>query len=182
MTSRQLEQVLGRPLSDAIVPGDHSGRAPVPCQFSIVNLVDHPTVRAFVVTGHDISELRKARNELEHLAGHDLLTRLPNRNRLVDALRRRLPNLDRRSQTWLRLSTSTASSQYMTCTAMTPATSYLSVWLADSKTRFVTTITPILTRWRSDPHCAGPGLRIVHRAGAHLGERRGHCFVSKAAM
>ncbi len=125
MTGRGPEQVLNRPLTEAVIPGDRdslsdalqtlragdqrqitievvlngAGRPAVPCQFSIVDLVDDPTVGGFVVSGHDISELRRARIELEHLAGHDALTALPNRARLVEELDRRLNSSDRRTTT-----------------------------------------------------------------------------------
>ena len=125
MTGRGVEQVMERPLSEAVVPGDRaaleqafellrngdqhqvtievvlsaSGRAPVPCQFTIVDLTDDPTVGGFVITGHDISELRRTRQELEHLAGHDGLTGLANRSRLVQELSHRLAVGDQRAST-----------------------------------------------------------------------------------
>ncbi len=125
MTGRGMDEVLTRPLTEAVVPGDRaslnealelllsgaqrqvtievvlnaSGRPPVPCQFSIVDLREDPTVGGFVISGHDISELRRARSELEHLAGHDDLTGLPNRARFVEELGRRLSNVDRRRAT-----------------------------------------------------------------------------------
>ncbi|MEZ5282719.1 MAG: EAL domain-containing protein [Acidimicrobiales bacterium] len=68
-------------------------RDAIPCQLSIVNLIDDPTVGGLVVSGHDISELWRARTELEHMAGHDPLTGLANRGRLSEELARRLdPN------------------------------------------------------------------------------------------
>ncbi|MCP3936352.1 MAG: EAL domain-containing protein [Actinomycetia bacterium] len=58
------------------------GRPAVPCQLTIVNLLDDPTVEGLVVSGHDISELWQTRKELEHMARHDPLTGLPNRTQL----------------------------------------------------------------------------------------------------
>jgi diguanylate cyclase (GGDEF)-like protein/PAS domain S-box-containing protein len=62
------------------------GGATVPFELSIVNLVDDPTVSGFVVSGHDISQLRATREALDGAGSRDPLTDLPNR----DALCRRL--------------------------------------------------------------------------------------------
>jgi diguanylate cyclase (GGDEF)-like protein/PAS domain S-box-containing protein len=62
------------------------GRATVPFELSIVNLVDDPTVSGFVVSGHDISQLRATQEALDGAGSRDPLTDLPNR----DALCRRL--------------------------------------------------------------------------------------------
>ena len=59
-----------------------------PIRFEIVNLLDDPVVRGFVVTGHDVSDLHSARRSLEHLAGHDALTGLANRSVLNEQLER----------------------------------------------------------------------------------------------
>jgi diguanylate cyclase (GGDEF)-like protein/PAS domain S-box-containing protein len=61
-----------------------------PCQLTIVNLLEDPTVQGLVVSAHDISELRRARHELEYLAEHDSLTGLPNRSQLTRFLQTRL--------------------------------------------------------------------------------------------
>jgi diguanylate cyclase (GGDEF)-like protein/PAS domain S-box-containing protein len=53
--------------------------ATVPFELTIVNLVDDPTVGGFVISGHDISRLRAAQEELETLARIDSLTGLANR-------------------------------------------------------------------------------------------------------
>ncbi len=58
-------------------PGPGEGSLPV--HFELVNLLDDPVVAGLVVTGHDVSELYVARQELERLARHDSLTGLPNR-------------------------------------------------------------------------------------------------------
>jgi diguanylate cyclase (GGDEF)-like protein/PAS domain S-box-containing protein len=63
-----------------------TGRPPVPCQLTMVNLLSDPTVGGIVISGHDISELRQARQELEHLADHDSLTGLPNRTQMTRRL------------------------------------------------------------------------------------------------
>jgi diguanylate cyclase (GGDEF)-like protein/PAS domain S-box-containing protein len=57
-------------------------------RFEIVNLLDDPIVRGFVVTGHDVSDLHRARRSLEHLARHDALTGLANRSVLIEQLER----------------------------------------------------------------------------------------------
>jgi diguanylate cyclase (GGDEF)-like protein len=59
------------------------GRPPVPIRLEIVDLLDDPVMRAVAVTGHDITELHEARGRLEHMAGHDALTDLPNRSLLA---------------------------------------------------------------------------------------------------
>lgn len=121
LTGRGPEAAIGRPLVDLVVPNDRAmlatalrevtetqygrtklevilaakGRPAVPCQLSMVNLLSDPTVKGLVISGHDISELREARKELEHLAGHDSLTSLPNRAQLTRILRRWLDDLNR---------------------------------------------------------------------------------------
>jgi diguanylate cyclase (GGDEF)-like protein/PAS domain S-box-containing protein len=60
--------------------------APRPIRFEIVNLLDDPVIRGFVVTGHDVSDLHRARRSLEHLARHDALTGLANRSVLIEQL------------------------------------------------------------------------------------------------
>ena len=57
-----------------------------PIRFEIVNLLDDPVVGGFVVTGHDVSDLHRARQSLEHLARHDALTGLVNRSVLIERL------------------------------------------------------------------------------------------------
>ena len=65
---------------------------PVPFELSIVNLVDDPTVGAYVLTGHDVTDRKRLEDELSYQAFHDSLTGLGNRaqflNRLQDALDR----------------------------------------------------------------------------------------------
>lgn len=65
--------------SDPTVP-------PRPIRFEIVNLLDDPVIGGFVVTGHDVSDLHRARRSLEHLARHDALTGLANRSVLIEQL------------------------------------------------------------------------------------------------
>jgi diguanylate cyclase (GGDEF)-like protein/PAS domain S-box-containing protein len=60
--------------------------ATLPFELSIVNLVDDPTVGGFVVSAHDISQLRATQEALDGAGARDPLTDLPNR----DALCRRL--------------------------------------------------------------------------------------------
>jgi len=67
-----------------------AGTESVPFELSIVNLVDDPTVRGLVVSGHDISQLRATRDALQEMASHDPLTELPNRTALRAHLEHRL--------------------------------------------------------------------------------------------
>ena len=73
----------------AMVPSDPTLHTRA-IRFEIVNLLDDPIVRGFVVTGHDISDLHRARRSLEHLARHDALTGLANRSVLIEQLERML--------------------------------------------------------------------------------------------
>ena len=114
------ELVEGRPLADFVTEGDRpalatalsraqtgpewrsgpvtvevemvrrDGRAVVPFELSIVNLVDDPTVRGLVVSGHDISQLRATQASLDDVGSRDPLTDLPNRVALCRHLERRL--------------------------------------------------------------------------------------------
>jgi len=60
----------------------------VPFELSIVNLLDDPTVEGFVVSCHDITQLRTTRQALEELSSSDPLTGLPNRAALRAHLER----------------------------------------------------------------------------------------------
>ena len=62
------------------------GGPPVPFELTIVNLLSDPTVEGLVVSAHDITQLRSAREALEDLASHDPLTGLPNRTSLQTQL------------------------------------------------------------------------------------------------
>ena len=66
--------------------------APVPFELALVNLVDDPTVGAYVVSGHDVTDRKRLEEELSFQAFHDSLTGLGNRalfqNRLTHALER----------------------------------------------------------------------------------------------
>jgi diguanylate cyclase (GGDEF)-like protein/PAS domain S-box-containing protein len=64
------------------------GRGTVPFELSIVNLVDDPTVGGFVVSGHDISQLRATQDALDGIGSRDPLTDLPNRAALCRRLER----------------------------------------------------------------------------------------------
>jgi len=67
--------------------------ASVPFEFSIVNLVDDPTVGGLVVSGHDISQLRATQAALEGVDWRDALTDLPNRAALCRRLERCLDDV-----------------------------------------------------------------------------------------
>jgi diguanylate cyclase (GGDEF)-like protein/PAS domain S-box-containing protein len=58
----------------------------IPFELSLVNLVDDPTVRGLVVSGHDVSQLRASRLALEELATRDPLTGLLNRTAFEEAV------------------------------------------------------------------------------------------------
>jgi len=60
--------------------------APVPCELSIVNLLDDPTVNGLVVSAHNVTQLRATRDALERLATRDALTGLPNRTLILDRI------------------------------------------------------------------------------------------------
>jgi diguanylate cyclase (GGDEF)-like protein/PAS domain S-box-containing protein len=60
----------------------------IPFELSIVSLLDDPTVRGLVVSGHDITRLRQAQDSLAELANFDALTGLPNRRAFDIALER----------------------------------------------------------------------------------------------
>jgi diguanylate cyclase (GGDEF)-like protein/PAS domain S-box-containing protein len=62
------------------------GGVPVPCELSIVNLLDDPTVNGLVVSAHNITQLRSTRDALERLATRDPLTGLPNRKLILDRI------------------------------------------------------------------------------------------------
>jgi diguanylate cyclase (GGDEF)-like protein/PAS domain S-box-containing protein len=64
------------------------GRSSVPFELSIVNLVDDPTVGGFVVSGHDITQLRATQEALDGVGSRDPLTDLPNRAALCRRLER----------------------------------------------------------------------------------------------
>jgi len=108
--------VEGHPLEDLVVPADRpafdaalsstiegeladegptivevdlrrrDGGVPVPCELSIVNLLDDPTVNGLVVSAHNITQLRSTRDALERLATRDPLTGLPNRKLILDRI------------------------------------------------------------------------------------------------
>ena len=63
----------------------HADGSRIPFELTFVSLLDDPTVEGYVVTGHDISRLRAAREALEQLATYDSLTGLFNR-RVFDAV------------------------------------------------------------------------------------------------
>jgi PAS domain S-box-containing protein len=90
--------------SDPTVP-------PRPIRFEIVNLLDDPVIGGFVVTGHDVSDLHRARRSLEHLARHDALTGLANRSVLIE----QLEQISRSTSTQPCSSTSTGSSRSTIC-------------------------------------------------------------------
>jgi diguanylate cyclase (GGDEF)-like protein/PAS domain S-box-containing protein len=64
----------------------------VPFELSIVNLLDDPTVRGLVVSGHDITQLRATRDALEEITTFDPLTGLANRMTLRAHVERCLGN------------------------------------------------------------------------------------------
>ncbi len=62
------------------------GGVPVPCELSIVNLLEDPTVNGLAVSAHNITQLRSTRDALERLATRDPLTGLPNRKLILDRI------------------------------------------------------------------------------------------------
>jgi diguanylate cyclase (GGDEF)-like protein/PAS domain S-box-containing protein len=62
------------------------GGVPIPCELSIVNLLDDPTVNGLAVSAHNITQLRSTRDALERLATRDPLTGLPNRKLILDRI------------------------------------------------------------------------------------------------
>jgi diguanylate cyclase (GGDEF)-like protein/PAS domain S-box-containing protein len=62
------------------------GGAPVPCELSIVNLIDDPTVNGLVVSAHNVTKLRSTRDALVQLATCDALTSLPNRTEILERI------------------------------------------------------------------------------------------------
>ena len=57
-----------------------------PIRFEIVNLLDDPIVGGLVVTAHDVTDLHRARQELEHIVRHDSLTGLATRAVLLEQM------------------------------------------------------------------------------------------------
>lgn len=61
-------------------------RKEVPFELAFVNLVDDPTVRGFVVSGHDVTERQRIEADLSFKAFHDPLTDVGNRALFRDRL------------------------------------------------------------------------------------------------
>ena len=61
-----------------------------PVRFELVSQLNEPVLAGIVVSGYDVSELTTMREQLEYLAGHDPLTGLASRSRLVEELERGL--------------------------------------------------------------------------------------------
>ena len=59
---------------------------PRPVRFELANLLSDPIVAGVVVSGYDVTELQRVREELEHMASHDVLTGLANRSLLLTRL------------------------------------------------------------------------------------------------
>ncbi len=68
------------------------GNESVPFELSIVNLLDDPTVKGLVVSGHDITQLRATRDALDEITTFDPLTGLANRMTLRAHVERCLGN------------------------------------------------------------------------------------------
>ena len=68
------------------------GSESVPFELSIVNLLDDPTVRGLVISGHDMTQLRATRDALDELTTFDPLTGLANRVTLRAHVERCLGN------------------------------------------------------------------------------------------
>ena len=66
----------------------------LPVRFELVSHVSDPVLNGIVVSGYDVSELTKMREELEYLAGHDPLTGLDSRSQLVKELQQQLDDGD----------------------------------------------------------------------------------------
>lgn len=66
----------------------HFSGAIMPFELTVVSLLDDPTVRGLVVSAHDITRLRQAREAAAALAHLDALTGLPNRRAFDAALAR----------------------------------------------------------------------------------------------
>ena len=76
-------------------------RLPIPFELSIVNLVDDPTVGAYVVSGHDVTDRKRLEEELSYQAFHDSLTGLGNRAEFLNRLAGRPgPGRTRRRSAW----------------------------------------------------------------------------------
>lgn len=112
VTGRGIEQISDRPLNDEVVEEDRAGfdgdfeecvatpnhvvRGQVRLEgtgndqrwveYSMVNQLHNSAVGAVVVNYRDITDNRRARDELVRQATHDMLTGLPNRTHLVDRL------------------------------------------------------------------------------------------------
>ncbi len=61
-----------------------------PIRFELVNLLDDPVVGGIVASGYDVTDLQLARDELEHLGRHDVLTGLANRSLLITGIEKSL--------------------------------------------------------------------------------------------
>ncbi len=59
---------------------------PRPVRFELANLLSDPIVAGVVVSGYDVTELQRVREELEYMASHDALTGLANRSLLLTRL------------------------------------------------------------------------------------------------
>jgi len=64
-----------------------SGPERLPCELTLVSLLDDPSVGAVVIAAHDITRLVAARRALERLAASDPLTGVANRHHLEERLR-----------------------------------------------------------------------------------------------
>ena len=57
-----------------------------PIRFEFADLVSDPVVAGIVVSGYDVTELQRVRNDLEQMARHDALTGLANRSLMLSCL------------------------------------------------------------------------------------------------
>ena len=57
-----------------------------PIRFEFADLLSDPVVAGIVVSGYDVTELQRVRNDLEQMARHDALTGLANRSLMLSCL------------------------------------------------------------------------------------------------